>query len=297
MKIDKVFVICCKADFYLTKICVASIRFWNKTIPIDLIKDYSQGNFETSELEHAFNVSVFNTRLKKMGPYSKLVPFIEEKGKRVFVIDSDIVWMRNAIPELETFSEDLVVHAFYPLEPEKEMSSWYFNLNNLEKYYNGYVYPGFLFNGGQFVCNTSAFSKEDFNDTIAWQENVKPIHDNTFLCEDQGILNYAIARRINNSSISYQSYPFYSWGYEKTVNKIDVREMNYSKTLPPLIHWLGKKTGLISGLNGEKILNFYEEYYYSQIADGKQKLIAARWNRTLQHPLNYAKSIIKGLFT
>jgi hypothetical protein len=293
MKIDKIYVACCKADFYLTKICVASIRYWNNSIPVYLLKDHSQGDFNTTELERAFNVFILPMKYQQLGAYGKLYPFIEEKGSRILVIDSDIVWIRNIILELEAFSEDIIIQCNVPADPEKEMNQWYFNTVNLNKHYNQYRYPGFLFNTGQFVCNTSSFSKEDFEETITWKEKASPLFKNTFLCEDQGILNYAVAKKIEGGSVTYRHHNLFIWGYDPAINEIDIKQNNIPDHFPSLIHWFGNKTGLIAGLPGSKILKFYDAFYYSKIDNGRIKKNIAGLYRVIKHPIAYFKTIIK----
>jgi len=287
------YVACCKADFYLTKICVASIRYWNKLIPVYLLKDHSRGDFDTTELEKAFNVSVLSMKYKQLGAYGKLYPFIEENESRVLVIDSDIVWIRDVIPELEMLSEDIIIYCYVAADPEKEMNRWYFNTLNFYNHYSDYQYPGFLFNTGQFVCNTSSFSKEDFDDAIAWKEKALPIFNDTFLCEDQGILNYVVAKKIQAGSISYRHHDLFIWGYNSSINEIDIKRNDIAGHFPALIHWFGNKTGLISGLPGSRILKFYEAFYYSKIDNGRIKKNISGLSRVISHPVASLKLIIK----
>ena len=35
--IDRIIIACCERDFWLTRICVASIRYWYPEIPIGLL--------------------------------------------------------------------------------------------------------------------------------------------------------------------------------------------------------------------------------------------------------------------
>ncbi len=293
MKIDAVYVGCCKTDLYLTKICIASIRYWNDSIPVYLLRDYSQGDFDTVDLEKALNVYVHPMPYKKLGYYGKLYPFIEEEKSRILVIDSDIVWIRNIIPELEVFSEDIIMQCYTPGDPKKEINDWYFNADNLSKKYDDYQYPGFLFNGGEYVYSTSAFTKEDFNDIITMKEKAVPLIDNIFTGEDQGILNYVLSKRIKQGTITYRCHTFYIWGYDTAINEINISKNIIPNHFPPLVHWFGKKNGLISGMPGNKILSFYEKYYYSKIKNGKIKSVSTRFVRTIKHPFAYMKIIIK----
>jgi hypothetical protein len=56
MKIDKIYITCYYKHLYFLRICIASVRYWNPTIPIYLIKDNSKKTFCTAEIEKNFNV-------------------------------------------------------------------------------------------------------------------------------------------------------------------------------------------------------------------------------------------------
>src|SRR5882724_7926850 len=93
MSAIKVYIGCCKADFYLLRSCIASIRYWNKEVPVFLLKDFSRGAFDTTELEQTFNVGVVHTKFKELGGYMKLQPYIEATDEKIFSQDADMVWL------------------------------------------------------------------------------------------------------------------------------------------------------------------------------------------------------------
>ena len=51
MRIEGVAISCYRFDVDLTRLCVASIRFWYPHIPIWLLKDRQYGDFDTDEIE------------------------------------------------------------------------------------------------------------------------------------------------------------------------------------------------------------------------------------------------------
>ncbi|MBN1405439.1 MAG: hypothetical protein JW946_02860, partial [Candidatus Omnitrophica bacterium] len=63
MKIEQVYIGCCRIDERFTRALVASVRFWYPEIPISLLKDNHKGYFDTSDIENKWNVSV--ARIKK----------------------------------------------------------------------------------------------------------------------------------------------------------------------------------------------------------------------------------------
>jgi hypothetical protein len=67
MKIEGVVISCYRFDLRLTRLCVASVRFWYPDIPIWLLKDRQYGDFSTREIEMYWNVRVYPSRQKTQG--------------------------------------------------------------------------------------------------------------------------------------------------------------------------------------------------------------------------------------
>ncbi|MEP6710783.1 MAG: hypothetical protein ABJA37_00125 [Ferruginibacter sp.] len=283
MKIDKVYVICNREDFYLTKICIASIRYWNKDMAVCIIKDLSRNDFDSAELEKNLNVTAEITTIKNLTYYAKLYPLIEQEGgKRILLLDSDIVWMCDIIALLEPFDEDIIVAGYHPEDLRAEMSRWYFTQPAFAENFPGYKYPGFLFNVGHILCNTTIFKKDDFMQLLEWKEFPSPIKQNIFFYE-QGMLNYLIAKKISEKEITYRLFDFQVWGWDNQVKAIKKNELKNKIPHPYLVHWYGKKNGLISFLPGGKMLSFYERFYYSSIKNGKYSLYLAKFKRSILH--------------
>ena len=67
MKIEGVVISCYRFDLELTRICVASIRFWYPHVPIWLLKDRHYGDFNTREIERNWNAQVYPGRQRSLG--------------------------------------------------------------------------------------------------------------------------------------------------------------------------------------------------------------------------------------
>lgn len=263
MKIDCIYIACNKSDFYFAKICMASIRYWNKNIPVFIIKDVSKGNFNTKELERFLDVKIADTPFNKLGYYSKLFPFYNSaQNKRVLILDADTVWLCDMATLMEQYEEDFIIDGYSPENVKEEMSKWYFTEPGFTQHYPYYQYPGFLFNVGQMLCNTNVITAKDLDPFVLWKENPEPVIKNVFFYE-QGILNYIIAQKILHNQVSCRQVNFHLWGWDKRVDEINIVDIQNKKGLPFLIHWYGNKKGLTSFLPGAKILSFYESYYFS----------------------------------
>ena len=67
MKIEGVVISCYRFDLELTRVCVASIRYWYPDIPIWLLKDRHYGDFSTHEIEKQWRAQVYPQREKTLG--------------------------------------------------------------------------------------------------------------------------------------------------------------------------------------------------------------------------------------
>ena len=293
MTIDKLYIACCKKDFYLTRICVASIRYWNQSIPIELLKDLSQGAFDTSEIEQVFSVSLAPLPFKNVGAYSKLYPFINPAKERALILDSDIVWLGDLIPELNRFDEDVIADCVRPADAEEELNRWYIDSNNFSRRYGRYPYPGFVFNTGQLVISTHPFSAEDFTDIIDWTEPVRPLEDHIFLCEDQGIINYVVAKKLKAGALTLRPHHFFVWGWSEDAKRFTLDDILRRKGHPFLLHWFGRKEGMTRVLPRHELLQFYERWYYQQLEDGMRRIHWERLKRTVRHPYALLKAVLK----
>ena len=292
----EVYITCCKKDFYFARTAVASIRYWNEHIPVFLVKDHSQGKFSTKALEEKFRVGVIHTNFENLIGYNKLYPLVEGTRSRILFSDADIVWLGNLEHKLNDFEQDIVFDGYAPENPLEEMNSWYFNTRRLEQYYPGYLYPGFLFNCGFFLCNSSIFRREDFDAVLEWRDHPSPRIENVFLCEDQGIINYLVAGKILRNEITFSSARLQVWGHCREPGLYDIQDIKSKKDKPVVIHWFGQKTGLVSFQPGARILRFYEKFYFSHFPLGTVNWWAVRVMRTLRHLPRFVYETGKAIF-
>jgi lipopolysaccharide biosynthesis glycosyltransferase len=283
MKIDRILVACCKNDFYLTRICIASIRYWNKSIPIDLLKDYSAGNFDTQELEKVFSVGIMPLPFKSMNAYSKLYPFVSPTDERVLVLDSDIILLGDIIPYLEQFSGNMLVQAYRPKVPEEEMGKWFFKMDARNPIFKEYVYPGFLFNSGQMVIDTGIFPLEEVKKVVQWSDHTQGLAQEVFLCQDQGIINFLFAKLLDQKKISYAAVSLFEWGWTYDQQRYSLSNVKNKQGHPLLLHWYGEKKGLLFSLPQNELLYFFEQQYYKNLKLGIFKLMWERLTRTIKH--------------
>lgn len=268
--VEAIYVATHKFDIRLTRICVASIRYWYPEIPIYLIKDNIAGEFSTTEIERTWDVGIFPTDVEKFGwGFSKLEPPLNPTGIRALVIDADIVFVGKVLDMLSTHEDDIVVHREdQPSQPSGRFNELYFSLELLREYDPGFQFPRFSFNSGQFVITTGVLTREDFNGLIDWGNPRSVVRPEIFNKSDQGVLNYVVMKKHAAGDLSVARVPFMVWDPEE-MRKFDISRIDRDSPYPQLIHWAGLRLPRMLKMPRADILSKFEAHYYSRIPLGR----------------------------
>lgn len=272
-KIEHIYISCCKKDVHLARICVASIRFWHPEVPISLVKDYTLGSFDTSDIEHYWHTSIFDTPKKKYGwSFIKLEPFFLAPQDRFLSLDSDIVFVGPLLDEFEENNADFIVHGDF--RPSDQIASHYYHLEDIQKTLNpSFQYPGYIFNCGHIVGKGFALHRTDFDALVTWDTDFPELkHPTLFSHADQGIMNYVIHKKEQEKKISVSHIPFSIWSDSEKMNNLSLPDIkNKTSTHQKLIHYAGKKPLSIKMMPRYDILKFFEDYFYSKLPAGALK--------------------------
>ena len=296
-KINKILIACYKKDFHLTRICVASIRYFYPEIEISLLMDLKAGSFSTKELEKKWNVNVLELERKNFGwGLSKLEPFFFKTNEKVLIIDSDIVFIGNVLDNLDNIESDIIVSGdIIDLIPPNQnwIKETYYDYDKLINYDSNFKYPGFLFNTGNFVIKTGLFDRNEFKDLVEWNELPKLLHPDMFIGGDQGILNYLIAKKAQEGKLTIVNQKFMLWGKDYVIDSLDINKIiDKSNSYPYLIHWAGTRHFLIKKTCRNDILKYFENYYYSEMMFGKSIQI---YRNALRYLTWYSYGIYRNL--
>lgn len=289
MKIDRIYISGYRGDQRYTRCCVASVRRWYPDIPITLIKDTLAGDYDTSDLERYWQVSLLQGERKRFGPAGKLEPLFLPTGERFLVMDSDVVFLGRVLDALEDFDEDVVVNGWDGVE---DVEAYYFSVEQLRR-----VDPNFLlheraFAAGNYVARSALISREDFSAFIAWTEPPRLLRHDVFRNVDQGPLNYVLLRKFQDGAITMRWHNFMWWSGEPTL-RIDARRLHDGDAYPYMLHWAGPKRPLFRQMPQQLVLDTYERLYYARIPNGRLRrdrivanetwrLMARRLHRKLQ---------------
>lgn len=268
-------VICCnKKDFFLAKICIASIRYYYPEIAIELVKDIGNGDFNTKDLEIYFNVRLVDLGIKKLGWSSAKFHYLYQmpKGKKVLILDADIVFAGPFLERMNTlYSEnDYVVSADYNDDPYSDWSKiTYFDTKKIEATFPAYYFPGFFFNAGQIFATVGSIDAGeldnyfDRNNYPFWKE------PEIFPLVDQSVYNYLLPTLAREGKLSLGIAHFMLWSKSDATKNITLQSVVDGSFQGGLIHWAGDlRTPYLQKMTRCDILIFFEEYYLKKIPMG-----------------------------
>jgi hypothetical protein len=270
-------IICYKHDYFFTKVCVASIRYYYPNIEIFLVKDLIAGKFSTKKLETSFNVKKLDLGKQKYGWTSAKVFFLlstKMRKKKYLVLDSDIVFVGPVLLKLrkKLNEADFIVSPEYHNKPGgKSFNFLYYDLKWAKKKFLNFDYPGFAFNTGATVVTPGLIKIKNLLPYFLptkypfWNPKFKQR-----LCsKDQSLLNIIFPYYDKQKNIKLRLASFMWWSESKIVRKkITLNEVKKGKN-PYLIHWAGynKDVGLLN-LTRSDILSFFLKHYYSKLSFG-----------------------------
>jgi hypothetical protein len=264
-------VFCNKLDFYLTRICIASIRYFYPDITLLLVKDELNGSFSTSELEKKFNVSLFDCGKKKFGWAASKTIFLlrAEAEKKYLLLDSDIIFTTPFIERVyqQYYDADIIVSGeWFDVVDPVHISNTYFNLDLIKEFDQNYKFPGFFFNTGQIFITGGVI---DYGDTSAFFDA-----DNypywkrldIFPLVDQSLYNYLFPKLHEEKKIRLFADDFMIWSESEKAKKIKKADLIFKKADAGMIHWAGAtRTPFLKKMTGTELLVFFQDLYYSKI--------------------------------
>ncbi len=260
-----------RKDFSLAKICVSSIRHFYPTVEIFLIKDLLNGNFNSKNLQKAFNVGELKMSHKFFGWGAAKVHFLfneKFKNKRYLCLDADTIFVGEVLKLLDNRKEDFVINAVEFKTPlSDEAKDLYIDPELVVKYYPDYKYPGYFFNSGQFLGRPGLLSQE----ILAPSFNVAdyPFYKNrdAFKLVDQAVLNAVLPvySYRQNREIGQADFMRWSVTFFNTYPGLKMKDL-HTETFPFIVHYAGdNRTHKIQMMKGYALLADFRRAYHSRL--------------------------------
>lgn len=272
---DLTIVVCCnKKDFFLAKICIASIRYFYPEIPIELVKDFGNGHFKSTQLEGTFNVKSIDLGIQKMGWSGAKFHYLYQMptGKKVLLLDADIVFAGPFLERLiDTFEQnDYVISADLNNDPYSEFARvTYFDTKKIESHFPEYKHPGYFFNAGQIFVTVGSIAKNELDKFFDpstfpyWRDNA------LFPLVDQSVYNYLLPTLSQQGKLKVATEHFMLWSRSEAAKQITLKNIIEKSFNGGVIHWAGDlRLGFIQKMTRGDILKFFEDFYYQKIPMG-----------------------------
>jgi len=259
MEISRIYVSGYRDDFRFTCCCVASIRQFYPDIPVTLIKDRINGDYDTSQLERVYDVKLFETPVRRFGwGMAKLEPLFLPGRERCLILDSDTVFLGRVLDRLKKADADFVIENGNHT-PEETVTN-YFDPAHVCRVFPEFHFPGYVFNSGQFVATTGIVERSDFEGLVDFSEPRQSLRRDLFFCGDQGLLNYVLFRKRQRGQLSIARESFMGWPPSVNPDSISVPELERDG-YPYLLHWAGPKSRILGAHSlGEVLVHFAKKY-------------------------------------
>lgn len=280
---DLTIVVCCnKNDFFMARICIASIRYYYPDIPMEIVKDSGNGYFDTKRMEKCFNIKNIDLGVEKMGWSGAKFHYLfhAPKGKKVLLLDADIVFIGPFLERLLPLIEenDYVVSIEEEPNPYADwVKSIYFDTKMIESNFPDYEYPGYFFNAGQIFVATGSIEKNildryfDRDNFPYWKKK------ELFPLVDQSVYNYLLPTLDAEKKIKLGKDKFMVWAKSDKAATIKVEALSDKSVTDGLIHWAGcVRFEHVSKMIRGDILIFFENFFYSQVKMNKVKGATAK---------------------
>ena len=275
-----IIIFCHRKDFFLSKILVASIRHYYPDVEIFLCKDLLQGEFNTVEMEKYWNVKILDLGQSKFGWSAAKMLFYQSdllKGKKVFTLDSDIIFTGKVLDWLVPLAleHDVVVSPEYHYKNEGTwLKKQYYDIDIVQRMHPDFLLPGYYFNCGQLVARSQLFSAEEVKEVFDPKAFPFWLNRKDFPLVDQSVLNYLLPYKEQKKEITIAKEKYYVWIDTDEARSMDFDEVIKGEKYPYVLHWAGnERIPYIYGMIRGDLLVFFQKLYYSRIPNGKVKRI------------------------
>lgn len=287
--IDTIYLAASSRDARLTRICVASIRYFYPDVPIKILPGDILQSGLAQELKAYWNVEISNILPADYGwGYVKIEPLFGSKGEKFLVMDVDTVFTGYVL-ELRAESNALFLVDNEP-HTDAEFKKLYYDWDELKKIDSEVQSGRLAFSGGQWFGTAGYFTREDFDPWITWTFPRKQKFPNLFFGGEQGVVSLVVNKKEALENLTVDRTTIMLWPGNLELLKEVPLELIASRSAPPLvIHWAGMKKIRMKKMVGSDILMFFEKYYYSSIPYGRIRRIADNFHHFV---LNLAYRVV-----
>jgi hypothetical protein len=273
--VDCVYVAAATHDARFTRICVASIRRFFPTIPIQILRSAAVSSQMTDELAKYWDATPAAISAGDYGwGFVKLEPLFGSPGERFLVLDSDTVLTG---PVLDLWCEgDGPFLVDDERQSEADTRRLYYDWKKLRAFDPDARAPQFVFNSGQWFGTAGVLKREDFAPWIEWTMPRRLKRPESLMPGDQGVLNYVLNKKMAGGEFAVARRTIMRWPGHSMAG-IDSPAVARGTAPALIVHWAGMKKARLRAMVGADLLDFFEREYYRRLPFGRGRRVLAGW--------------------
>lgn len=279
--VDCVYIAACARDARLTRICVASIRYFYPDVPIRLLAGDVLQRGLAEELRKYYGVELVDLPPGDYGwGFVKLEPLFGPPGESFLVLDVDTVFAGRVLDlRAESDSQFLVDNEQLSDADFKRLNYDWDKVREIDPRVQS---ARVAFNGGQWFGTAGLVTREEFAPWLEWTLPRRQRYPDYFMGGEQGVMNCVILQKEAFENVRIERRELMRWP-GNSMDGLDVESVA-NRTAPPLvIHWAGMKTTFLRNAVGADLLAFFERSYYRRLPAGElQRIIASCYHVWLQ---------------
>jgi len=265
--VDCIYLAACSRDARLTRICVASIRFFYPDVPIKILAgDILQPGLD-KELQRYWNVGVADLPVGDYGwGLVKMEPLFGPKGQKFMVCDVDTAFTGKIL--------DVRAQSDAPFFVDDEQLSdadfkrLYYDWEKLEKIDPTVQSARKAFNVGQWFGTAGYVEREALDKWVEWTLPRRLLYPDLFMGGDQGIMNYVVLQKEAFDGLKIDRHTFMRWP-GNGMDDLSVEAVRSGTAPPMVIHWAGMKAVFLNQMVGGDLLQFFEDHYFAALPLGR----------------------------
>ena len=266
MSVDRIYLAACARDARLTRICLASIRYFHPEAPIQILAGDILQSGLAQELRKYWDVEIADLPRGDFGwGLVKLEPLFGPPGQRFLVMDVDTVFTGRVL--------DLRAESDAPFLVDDEQLSdadfkrLYYDWDRLAAIDPATQPARTAFNVGQWFGTAGLVRREDFDRWVEWTLPRRLRYPDLFMGGDQGVMNCVVLRREALDGLQIERRTIMRWP-GNGMDGLDAASVAAGTAPPLVVHWAGMKATFLRDMVGGDLLQFFEDHYYSRMPAG-----------------------------
>jgi hypothetical protein len=265
--IDCIYLAACARDGRLTRICVASIRYFYPYVPIKILAGDILERGLARELQKYWNVGVADLPVADYGSgFVKLEPLFGPPGHRFLVLDVDTVLAGRVLDQRILSNAPFIVDD--EDLPDTELKRLYYDWDKLREIDPAVLPARRAFNTGQWFGAAGILRREDFDPWVEWTLPRRLKYPDRFMTGDQGVQNYIMLKKEACGELHLDRRAIMRWPGH-SLAELNVASVATGKAPPVVVHWAGMKSMFLRSMAASELLRFFERYYYSKLPAGR----------------------------